>query len=184
MFQEAVRKEDGKAVFLEYAWDMGWCDPCAAQPLSTSELRELGVFWLSDAPVRPGPPVPVPLPGQMPGSIIMPVPQAQDVFVTRLHLRYDNEHFPEDLNFQEIGDRTNFQGRFVLRHPWTGSDSCEAATKYRDGLRARQETEATTLAGLTGWDLKEIRSKAGLSGEAPAGGGSSGGDKWWRRIWN
>ena len=21
-----------RAVFLEYAWDMAWCDPCAADP--------------------------------------------------------------------------------------------------------------------------------------------------------
>jgi hypothetical protein len=29
------------AVFLEYAWDMNWCDPCAADPLSQDELRKL-----------------------------------------------------------------------------------------------------------------------------------------------
>jgi hypothetical protein len=28
-----------RAVFVEYAWDMGWCDPCAANPLSADELR-------------------------------------------------------------------------------------------------------------------------------------------------
>ena len=50
MFAEQVRKEDMRAVFLEYAWDMGWCDPCAADPLSPEELRKLGVFWLDDAP--------------------------------------------------------------------------------------------------------------------------------------
>ena len=27
-------------------WDMGWCDPCAADPLSNDQLRKLGVFWL------------------------------------------------------------------------------------------------------------------------------------------
>jgi len=37
-----------------------------------------------------------------------------------MHLRYDAAHFPEDLVFQETGDRGNFQGRYVLRHPWTG----------------------------------------------------------------
>ena len=30
MFGEQVKKEDMRAVFTEYAWDMGWCDPCAA----------------------------------------------------------------------------------------------------------------------------------------------------------
>jgi hypothetical protein len=48
MFSEQVRKERGEAVFLEYAWDMGWCDPCAADPLSTEELRGLGVWWIGN----------------------------------------------------------------------------------------------------------------------------------------
>ena len=45
---------------------------------------------------------------------------SQDVFLTRLHVRYDAAHFPEDLVFQETADRTNFQGRYVLRHEWKG----------------------------------------------------------------
>ena len=47
-------------------------------------------------------------------------PRPQDVFITRLHVRYDAAHFPEDLVFQETADRTNFQGRYVLRHAWKG----------------------------------------------------------------
>src|SRR5262249_27855828 len=49
MFDRAVTKADMRAVFLEYAWDMNWCDPCAADPLSFEELRNLGVFWLSES---------------------------------------------------------------------------------------------------------------------------------------
>ena len=101
-----------RVVFLEYAWDMAWCDPCAADPLSSEELRELGVFWVGG--------------GDRPRGGLAPPPQGgQDVFVTRLHLRYDAEHFPEDLVFQETGDRANFQGRYILRHPWTGKISCD-----------------------------------------------------------
>ena len=48
LFDEQVRREDMRSVFTEYAWDMAWCDPCAADPLSTQELRGLGVFWLDD----------------------------------------------------------------------------------------------------------------------------------------
>ena len=29
-----------RAVFTEYVWNMGWCDPCAGPPLSREELRE------------------------------------------------------------------------------------------------------------------------------------------------
>jgi hypothetical protein len=116
MFAKQVEKESGRAVFLEYAWDMGWCDPCAANPLSSGELRELGVWWLHDSPGRP-----VPFRGRI------AAPQAQNVFVTRMHVRYNGDRFPEDLMFQQTSDRTNFQARYVLRHPWTGSDSCSAA---------------------------------------------------------
>src|SRR6202000_2395872 len=34
MFERAVARENMRAVFVEYAWDLGWCDPCAADPLS------------------------------------------------------------------------------------------------------------------------------------------------------
>ena len=84
MFARQVQKEDMRVVFLEYAWDMSWCDPCAADPLSSDELRELGVFWVERKSPRPD---------VMPG--------AQNVFLTRLHVRYDAAHFPEDLVFQE-----------------------------------------------------------------------------------
>ena len=50
MFSQQVTKENMSTVFTEYAWDMGWCDPCAADPLSQDELRNLGVFWLGEAP--------------------------------------------------------------------------------------------------------------------------------------
>jgi hypothetical protein len=152
MFAEQVRRENMKSVFLEYAWNMGWCDPCAADPLTPEELRELGVFWLQ---------------GNM-----------QDAFVTRLHVRYDGENFPEDLVFQETADRENFQGRYVLRHPYKGPATCEAASAYRNELRARQDREAQTLATLTGWDLASIRGKMDLGKETPPPA-----ESWWQRLW-
>ena len=48
MFDQQVKRETIRAVFTEYFWDMGWCDPCAGPPLSPDELREAGVFWLDD----------------------------------------------------------------------------------------------------------------------------------------
>ena len=167
MFNTQVKKENERAVFLEYAWDMNWCDPCAADPLSRQELRELGVYWLGGgdgvAPRRPA-------------------PQARDVFVTRLHVSYDAETFPEDLMFKETGDRSNYQGRYVLRHPWQGDADCSAASEYRASLPKRFEKEAQTLANLTGWDIDDIRNKMGESGQSfdqPAEK-----DPWWRRIWS
>jgi hypothetical protein len=164
MFSRQVEREDMRAVFLEYAWDMAWCDPCAAQPLSTEELRKLGVFWLAESGGDDGV-------RRLPGGPV-------DVFVTRLHVRYDAAHFPEDLVFQETADRTNFQGRYVLRHPWKGEARCEAARRYRESLWARAEQEAAALASLTGWPIEEIRRKAG-----PIPGGASNGRRWWEKLY-
>lgn len=150
MFDRRVQQENRRGVFLEYAWDLSWCDPCAAQPPSADQLQALGVFW-----------------------------DTQDVFITRLHVRYDAEHFPDDLRFQETGDQSNFQGRYILRHPWSGPDSCDAAREYRLALAERHERQAQTLASLTGWDIGTIRQKMGtddlypLPDERP----------WWQRIW-
>ncbi len=162
MFDHQVEAEKERAVFLEYAWDMGWCDPCAADPLSTDELQKLGVFWLNDPVKRRSMPM-----------------QAQDVFVTRLHVRYDSEHFPEDLVFQETGDRQNYQGRYVIQHPWKGEASCDIS-EYQAQVRERQEREAQQLANLTGWDIDDIRRKIPFE-ENPT---SSPQEPWWKRIWS
>ncbi len=159
-----------RVVFQEYAWDMGWCDPCAADPLSNDEFRKLGVFWL-DSTTPPGQPRPMRRP-------ITAGPQ--NAFITRLHLRYDAQHFPEDLVFQETADRNNFQGRYVLRHPWIGTSDCPAAKTYFEQLAARQDTEAATLAGLTGWNIAVIRSKMGRTESSPD---STTPKKWYQKIW-
>ena len=162
MFAKQVEAENERAVFLEYAWDMAWCDPCAADPLSTQELRKLGVFWVGD---------------QI-GRRIAPMP-AQDVFVTRLHVRYDSEHFPEDLVFQETGDRQNYQGRYVIRRPWKGEASCDIS-EYQAAVRERQEREAQQLANLTGWDIEDIRMKIPF----PEGTNPEKDPPWWKRLWS
>ena len=173
MFTQQVTKENMSTVFTEYAWDMGWCDPCAADPLSTAELRNLGVFWIGES----GQFIPPGLPGRPSPGLLRP----QDVFVTRLHVRYDNAHFPEDLVFQETSDRSNFQGRYVLRHEWKGEASaCDAARRYVSDLPQRREREAQTLASLTGWDLSDIRKAMGPGRSAPEPVPAT----WWQRIWN
>lgn len=180
MFDEQVKKEGMKAVFLEYAWDMGWCDPCAADPLTAEELRELGVFWQEGSKDYNSPMLVKP--GFAP-SPRRPMPQgAQNVFVTRLHVRYDAAHFPEDLMFQETKNKENFQGRYVLRHPFTGSASCEAMTQYQSTLAPRFEREAQSLATLTGWEIGDIRKKMESKVQKPEATPGSGG-KWWKDLW-
>jgi hypothetical protein len=102
------------------------------------------------------------------------------VFVTRLHVRYDREHFPEDLVFQETGDRQNFQGRYVIRHPWKGEASCDV-TAYFDEVRKRQEREAQQLASLTGWDIDDIRAKIDFPEPRPVDEERA---PWWARLWD
>jgi len=170
VFETSWQREKGKAVFLEYAWDMNWCDPCAADPLSNEQLRRLGVFWLQPEPKR----------GEYRAMRFNP--QAKDVFVTRMHLRYNGELFPEDLMLHHTKDRKNFQARYVTRHPWKGDDQCEAAKDYRWQLTKRYEKEAQTLSNLTGWSIDDIRKTMGENGQPvepvkPV-------KKWWLDLWS
>lgn len=162
MFAEQARKENHSVVFTEYVWNMSWCDPCAAEPLSNYELQQLGVFWLSENA------------NQTKGWNSPP-----QVMVTRLHLRYNNETFPEDLVFQETKDQQNFQGRYIIQHPWKGSpNQCSAAKEYFKQLRTREEKRAENYKMLTGLELGEIKAKMNLP-EIPQE------EKiWWKKIWN
>ena len=163
MFARAVQREDMSTIFTEYAWDIGWCDPCAADPLTDGELRKLGAYWKD---------------GSAGSSARMGFGRTSGVFISRLHVRYDAAHFPEDLVFQETGDRANFQGRYVVRHGWTGGESCSAVTEYGRVLGTRREREAQTLASLTGWDVNVVRREMGLESASNTAA------RWWERLWN
>jgi hypothetical protein len=160
LFDRAVARQNMHGVFVEYAWDMGWCDPCAAQPMSNPELTELGA-------------------GSVPGDggntvAIRPSSSPPNAFVTRLHVRYDAQSFPEDLNFIETSDRENFQARYVLHHPYVGDGadaglSCDAAKSYRASLPARFKHEADNLADLTGWPQNTIATRMAATGQPISG---------------
>lgn len=164
----------GPSTILEYAWDMNWCDPCAADPLSQAQLRELGAFWIGGKPTI-----------DANGNFIQPRGgQARDAFVTRLHVRYDAESFPEDLKFQETGDRENFQGRYVMRNPFKGDLQCEAGAEYARSLPKRFERDAAQLANLTGWDVADIREKMRLSGQTAPAIPQIKSKPWWEDLWD
>jgi hypothetical protein len=148
MFDRAVERENMRAVFVEYAWDMGSCDPCAAQPLSSHELAELGARWITDDTVRP----------YLVGAFA-------PAFVTRMHVRYDAKSFPEDITFMETQDHESFQGRYVLRHPWQGSASCPAAQAYRAHLPTAFAEQAANLVDLTGWPRREVEAQMTKTGQ-------------------
>ena len=170
MFKTSYNKEGRKVAFLEYAWDMSSCDPCSAEPLSQEELRKAGVFWI-DSPNS----------SQPSGRRIMPRPRQPNngrVFITRLHIRYNRDKFPEDLTFKETSNQELFQGRYILQHPFNGEASCDAGREYQRSLRPRFEKEAQTVSRLTGWSLADIRRKMNIASlpdpvESP----------FWENIW-
>jgi Na+-translocating ferredoxin:NAD+ oxidoreductase RnfD subunit len=172
MFARQAGDNGMRTVFTEYVWDMGWCDPCAAPPLSHDELRQIGVFWLDDDGPQPD--------GYRPRTMPMPFGQQLPVILTRLHVRYSAATFPEDLMFQETQDKENFQARYVLRHAWAGAaDTCPAAKDYFTDLHRRREAEASALAELTGWNINDIYRQAGFD---PAG--MSKPTAWWEHLWH
>jgi len=154
MFEKSYERENKKVAFLEYAWDMASCDPCSAQPLTPQELKEAGVFWLDS-------------------------PSSRGVFISRIHVRYSRETFPEDLQFQATANRELFQGRYIIRHPYRGEDKCEAMSAYQKSLSVRLEKEATTLAQLTGTDVNIIRNKMKLPSSSVQQQ-----KNWWNQIWH
>jgi len=153
MFQTAYVKEDRKVAFLEYAWDMSSCDPCSAEPLNQEELKQAGVFWLDNNP-NDGVPAPP--------NFRRPFPSS-NVFITRLHIRYTRDKFPEDPIFQATSNRESFQGRYILQHPFTGELNCQAGREYKRSLPKRFEQEAQTLAKLTNWNIQDIRKRMKLT---------------------
>lgn len=179
MFAHQVKKEGMKTVMLEYAWDMAWCDPCAADPIPADDLRKMGVWWMEKSYD------PRPSPFNRPQQRIMPPKgQARDAFVTRMHIRYTAETFPEDIMLQVTEDRENFQGRYVMRHPWKGEAQCEMAGAYYSKLKTRFEKEAKNLANLTGWDISDIRKKMEKNGQSFNMKPTVDGRPWWEQMWN
>lgn len=160
MFARVVAKNDMHAVVTEYAWNLAInCDPCSADPI-IPQLKALGVWWVDNVDDYHA------FSGQV-------------GFVTRLHVRYDREHFPEDLVFQTTSDQSNFQGRYIIQHPFTGEMQCEAAAPYRTSVWKRQREESQTLADLTGWQLDDVRKRMGLASEPP----KSTSKQWYDSLW-
>jgi hypothetical protein len=141
VFNRQVEAAGGSAVFLEYAWPInagiGLCDPCSSLPMRPEEMDELGAAWLGQ-PYSPG---------------------ATPGFITRLHVRYDRAHFPEDLQFQETPDTESYQARYVIQVAVKRRDveSCAAGRAYMHALRDRWRAENRSLAELTGWNPADIR---------------------------
>lgn len=142
VFNNAYARNGKNAVFLEYSWDLSSsnytkCDPCSTTPPSYTELKDAGVFWANSGSNNGW------------GG----ADYSGDLFITRLHVKYDREHFPQDLFFQATPNKEHFQGRYIMTHPVTGHIDCDGATAYYKTVLDRRENELDELAYLTNWDM-------------------------------
>jgi hypothetical protein len=55
--------------------------------------------------------------------------------------------------------------------------TCPAAAQYKKSVWQREQTEAATLADLTGWKIDDIKQKMKLGAEP------GGDDKWYQKLW-
>jgi hypothetical protein len=138
LFDATLAKAGGKAVITEYAWETSSCDPCPTPPLDPNDVATLGgdVLYGQAAGESSS--------GDKSGGYYG---GAYGVVLTRLHTRYDQSTLSEDLVFRaaepivggrefvvgangqlEKGSRpdsaNNFQGRYAIRHRWTGAINC------------------------------------------------------------
>ncbi len=175
LFDRTVQQHPG-AVVTEYAWQATTCDPCPGPTLDGNDFATLGADVLGDP--------------------------SYDFVLTRLHARYGKDGAPNDLVFRTapaiVGGRemrgpsgelehgaqsaetNNFQGRYAIRHAWTGPIACAnpqrgvwggpPSDEIAEG--GGQPTAATNIAfaprgnvslpDLVAQDVPEIKVKQGV----------------------
>jgi MYXO-CTERM domain-containing protein len=184
LFDHTVRQVPN-AVVTEYAWSAGSCDPCPGPTLDPDDIATLG------------------------GDVITATYQnidMSDFALTRLHARY-GKGVTNDLVFRAVepiaGGRgipdahggmetavthegvNNFQGRYVITHPWTGAITCPNPERGRWGgpparLRNQMATQAATnlafaprgqvaLSTLVAVDVPQIGLMASKGAPLPLG---------------
>ena len=150
LFDSQANKENHRVVFTEYFWDMGWCDPCAANPLSKDELRGAGVFWVDGNAQDNFTAMTAPAGSAIKRMVPSIGGGAQPVVLTRLHVRYTANTFPEDLMFTQTKDRQNWQTRYVVQNPYNSSVAqCSAKVGQMDCEAMCKPRVAQVLAAPT-----------------------------------
>jgi hypothetical protein len=176
LFDRTIEKNPG-AVITEYAWDASSCDPCPGPTLDDSDFAVLGADVLRGQGKDDG---------------------YYGFVLTRLHARYGKDGVPNDLVFRaappiaggreeyneqrRLEERShpdeinNFQGRYAIRHPWTGPITCDNPVRGRWGGPPDGEEIATQpatnlafaprgkvqLPNLVAQDVPEVDVKAGV----------------------
>ncbi len=132
LFQYQWKGEGRSVAMVEYAWDVSpknyfKCDPCVAVAPSTQDLVQAGVWWVGQRQDVSGYGN-----DQQDGN-------SENVFFTRLHVRYNRHAFPQDLMFQETANTENFQARYIITHPATGDFTCAAGKEYLETLKTQTQ---------------------------------------------
>jgi MYXO-CTERM domain-containing protein len=152
LFAKTLASAPKNAVVTEYAWNANTCDPCPTPALTPEDLATLGADITQ---------------GLGPDQPFLNV----DYVLTRLHYRYTTETLGDDLIFQEapplVGGRgipnskgeledtttggagsfNNFQGRYIILHPWERAIQCQKPERGRWGGPNNQMTQ-TMSRGL------------------------------------
>ena len=149
LFDRTLERNPG-AIVTEYAWQATTCDPCPGPTLNANDFMTLGADVLEPSQQIAGSPPPPPAGGRPrpmpPGARRVPMGWGMDFVLTRLHARYGRD-LKDDLVFRAappiVGGRefvrdggkleegaqpsgvNNFQGRYAIRHRWTGPIACE-----------------------------------------------------------
>lgn len=150
LFQNQWDKEGKALAMLEYAWDVSpknfvKCDPCVATAPAAQDLVQAGVWWLNRDWTNYD-------------DVNEEEEYSDNVYFTRLHVRYNRKSFPQDLMFQITPNTDNYQARYIVTHPATGDLNCDAGKKYLKDLKQRRADELEMLTYLTGkdysnWDM-------------------------------
>ena len=150
LFNHQWKKEGKSIAMLEYAWDVSpsnyvKCDPCVATAPSSQDLMQAGVWWINRD-------------WKNYNDVYEEDTYSDKVYFTRLHVRYNRNSFPQDLQFQTTPNTENYQARYIITHPAQGDFSCEAGKKYLKELKQRRKKEMEMLTYLTGkgyedWDV-------------------------------
>jgi len=135
LFDRTAEKNPG-AVVTEYAWQATTCDPCPGPALDQGDFLTLGADVLQGSQDKPT------------------AYNNADFVLTRLHARYGKtvtddlrfkdakpiaggrEHLVNGMKLEEgavAADENNFQGRYAVRHAWTGPIACEKPVRGRWG---------------------------------------------------
>lgn len=150
LFQHQWNREGKSIAMLEYAWDVSpknyvKCDPCVGNPPTQQDLVQAGVWWLSRD-------------WNNYDDVNDDEEYDDNVYFTRLHIRYNREKFPQDLVFQSTPNKENYQARYIITHPASDDFNCDAGRKYLKELKERRKNELEQLVYLTGktyenWDM-------------------------------